>query len=373
MNRISCCLLIVLTVSSCSSPSQLAAPATVNDALDWQAVAEKIAERLAPKAGERIMIAVKGDRFAPLVEPLRQAIAGGGAVDLGPRDVERLALTDKEYEELLKDVDGLVILPGPQATDGLYRVSQNLLRQGRGRTIHFHWEGAMPIPGGTLPAQETIDSFYQRALLETDYSAVARAQSQFDQALRQSEVRVTTPAGTDLRFRVGDRPVTHQNGDASAARTNRGAVLIDREIELPCGAIRVAPLEESVQGTIVFPAAQWGGSAVGPVTLRFENGRVTSVSSDNDTAVLAEIDSNTAARAFREFALGFNPLLAIPSEDPWIPYYGYGAGVVRLSLGDNSELGGKVTGGYVRWNFFTQATVTVGDEVWVRDGRLENP
>ena len=52
---------------------------------------------------------------------------------------------------------------------------------------------------------------------------------------------------------------------------------------------------------------------------------------------------------------------------------GYGAGVVRLSLGDNSELGGRVTGGYVRWNFFTDATVRVGDVVWVQDGTLVVP
>ena len=76
------------------------------------------------------------------------------------------------------------------------------------------------------------------------------------------------------------------------------------------------------------------------------------------------------AHAFREFALGFNPLLAVPVRNPWIPYYGYGAGIVRLSLGDNSELGGRVSGNYVRWNFFTDATVTVGSKVWVRGGQL---
>jgi hypothetical protein len=77
------------------------------------------------------------------------------------------------------------------------------------------------------------------------------------------------------------------------------------------------------------------------------------------------------SRSFREFALGFNPLLAIPDTgERWIPYYGYGAGVVRLSLGDNSELGGKVTGGSVRWNFFTDATVMVGNDTWVRAGKL---
>ncbi len=77
-----------------------------------------------------------------------------------------------------------------------------------------------------------------------------------------------------------------------------------------------------------------------------------------------------AGRAFREFALGFNPLLAVPDREPWIPYYGYGSGVVRLSLGDHSELGGAVTGGYVRWNFFTDLTVTVGSTIWVRGGRM---
>lgn len=64
------------------------------------------------------------------------------------------------------------------------------------------------------------------------------------------------------------------------------------------------------------------------------------------------------------------PAIAGPDRQPWVPYYGYGAGVVRLSLGDNSELGGAVTGGYVRWNFFPDTTVTVDGQVWVRDGRL---
>jgi len=36
-------------------------------------------------------------------------------------------------------------------------------------------------------------------------------------------------------------------------------------------------------------------------------------------------------------------------------------------------LGGTVTGGYVRWNFFTDATVTVGEDVWVQEGRLTPP
>ena len=167
--------------------------------------------------------------------------------------------------------------------------------------------------------------------------------------------------------------MTKQDGDASAARAERALVLIDREVELPAGAIRVAPLEESVHGTIAFPPSVWGETTVAGLVLTFESGRVVDARAERglDAAVAEMGAAGDAGRAFREFALGFNPLLAIPEEgDPWIPYYGYGAGVVRLSLGDNSELGGAVGGGYVRWNFFTDATVTLDGDVWVEGGRL---
>ena len=44
--------------------------------------------------------------------------------------------------------------------------------------------------------------------------------------------------------------------------------------------------------------------------------------------------------------------------------------MVRLSLGNNTELGGSVGGGYVRWNFFPDAMVTVAGEIRVKGGRL---
>jgi aminopeptidase len=149
--------------------------------------------------------------------------------------------------------------------------------------------------------------------------------------------------------------------------------LIDREIELPAGAIRTAPIEESVNGRIAFPPSVWGRERVEGLVMTFVNGRVTEWSTRTGRqAVEAELSqAGPGGRAFRELALGFNPLLAIPtSGDRWIPYYGYGAGVVRLSLGDNTELGGTVGGGYVRWNFFIDATVTIGDRTWVQDGHL---
>jgi hypothetical protein len=360
---------------------------------DWPAIASRLVAQLAPQPGEKLLILAHPGMFDDLIPHLRYAIARAGATDVGVVDVLAEPVPQgwdldvvrrgnerarEAYRAMFAGVDGAIMMPGATPAHPAYAALQDLLKQGRGRTVHFHWVengSAFPLPGQPLPGRAAIDALYQRALLQTDYAALARALERFEQALRSGEVQITSPGGTNLRFRIGDRPVNRQDGDASAARAARGRVLIDREFELPAGAIRVAPLEESVQGTIVFPPSQWDARPVDGLRLLFERGQVTRVdAASGREAVEREMQAaGEAGRRFREFALGFNPLLAVPDRTPWIPYYGYGAGVVRLSLGDNSELGGAVGGGYVRWNFFTDLTVSVGGQVWVKDGRLTVP
>jgi leucyl aminopeptidase (aminopeptidase T) len=361
--------------------------------LDLPAMATRLVQQLAIQPGERVLIVAHPGYFEDLIPLVRYAIARAGGVDLGVIDVLRepipaawdaaalsaSARAAREiYRRMLADVDAAIMFPGATPAHPAYAAMQDLLTSGDRRTVHFHWVengSAYALAGQPLPARHVIDAAYQRALLETDYQALSMVQRRFEDAMRRGEVRITSPAGTDLRFRIGDRPVTRQDGDASAARARTGRVLIDREIELPAGAVRVAPLEESVSGTVVFPPSQWSGKPVEGLRLRFDRGRVVDVTAGSGReAVEAEMAAaGEAGRSFREFALGFNPLLAVPNRDPWIPYYGYGAGVVRLSLGDNSELGGRVKGGYVRWNFFTDLTVAVDGQLWVKDGRMAAP
>ena len=363
--------------------------------LDYPAMARKLVGQLALKRGERVMSVAHPGVFDDLLPYIRYEVMRAGGIDLGVVEVLREPVPESfdaavlqtgaresraHYKAMFRDVDAAIMMPGATTAHPAYLAMQDWLKEDlsehRGRrTVHFHWienGSAYPIAGQPLPSRSAMDAQYQRALLQTDYKALAGAERRFAAALREGEVHILSPGGTDLRFRTGDRPVNLQDGDASAARAALGKVLVDKEVELPAGVVRVAPLEDTVGGIIAFPPSQWDGRPVEGLRLRFSKGRVVEITaSSGRDAVEAEIQkAGVAGRAFREIGLGFNPLLAVAERSPWIPYYGYGAGVVRLSLGDNTELGGTVTGGYVRWNFFTDLTVTVGGTTWVRGGKL---
>lgn len=379
------------TAGACAPESGNGPEPPAEELLDIPAIAATMLERAELQPGERVLLLGQpGSRWDPILPLLSQGIADAGAAYLGAVDnfgaplaggqpadfASALGGDPDRWADALADVDLAIKLPGatpsPDVPYDVYRALQDLLRANRGRTVHFHWAGATAFDMQELPVDAGVDRVYQRALLDTDYGALANVLADFEAAVRRGVVRVTTPAGTDISFEVADRPVTRQDGDASAERAILARNLIDREVELPAGAARVLPVLETVTGTIAFPPALWAGVTAEGLVLTFEAGRVVDVQADSgEEGVVAEMDAaGEAGRTFRELGVGLNPLLAIPDGEEWIPYYGYGGGVVRLSLGDNTELGGSVGGGYVRWNFFTDATVEVGGDVWVRDGAL---
>jgi len=383
--------IVTSQISGAQSPALTLAPAP-----DWSLVADALVARMQLTKGERVLLVAQPGVADGLVAPLRAAIAKAGGLDLGALAVRGDApsgwstdftrgATGKSEDQLilyLGKVDVGVMMPGATVTDAAYGAMQRMLRApnaGIARTMHVHWSGAYALNGDPISITKPFARLYQRAVVSTNYASLALRQQEFEQAMRGASergasVHVTTPAGTDLTFTIGNRPVTRQDGDASAARMRRAKNLIDREVEVPAGAIRVAPIETSVRGAIAFPDGVWGGVRVTGLVMRFERGVLTDFTarSGRDGVDKELAAAGVSGRSFREFVLGFNPLLAIPERgEKWIPYYGYGAGVVRLSLGDNTELGGTVGGGYVRWNFFTDATVTVGNDVWVRAGKMK--
>ena len=338
----------------------------------YQAMAERALHTLEPAAGERILLRVDPATMPEFGPVLRGVLEKAGATV----DVITGATVDR-FDERLGDTDIYVWMPGGSAITSREQseaLKRWLDRGGARRELHFHWsDGTMTLDQRPVPQTPAIDRLYAAAL-DIDYAALNRSQDQAIALLRSGEIRVTTRLGTDIRFRTGDRPFNKQNGDGSKERVASARMRIDRHIELPAGIIRVAPEEASVNGVMVVPAMRVGpppGVVAKNVRLEFENGRVVKISAGEHQATFDQLLEMAPALAnFREFGLGMNPVLAMRPGDTTVLYYGYGAGFVRLSLGDNEEVGGSVRGGTVMWNFLPDATVTSGGETLVKDGQL---
>lgn len=332
-------------------------------------MAERIAIALAPASGERAILRYDSRVLAELPTALRSALeARGVQVELMPYGPVA------DFVTRLGNASIYVWLPdsaGDGTTADQQRALTEWLDAGRGRQVHFHW-GAGTMGADGLPGEHSA-AYTERYLdaLSIDYHELDRHQEAAIAVLKSGPVLVTTPGGTTITFDVGQRPFNKQNGDASLARMASARIRIDREIELPAGVVRVAPIEPSVDGTIVVPHARFPDGEVQGLTLRFDAGRITSITArEGEVVAQAFLRASPALMRFRELGIGFNPALRPRPDERWIPYYGYGAGMVRLSVGNNQELGGDVGGDGIRWFFFADATVQVGRQVLVDDGAL---
>jgi hypothetical protein len=343
---------------------------------DFDKCARRIADALQLAPGETVLLKLDPRVFAQLLPPLQNVIEASGGQTLGVIHADGANTEDANELESLRALfskaDVFIWLPEVHqgSRPALAMALNEWLDARRGRAVHFHWNsGSYPIGFLPLPSQDFIDRVYLAAL-DVPATQLDQQHRRAIPLLRSGRVRVTTPEGTDLSFDIGDRPFCSQIGDATRERMQSARTRIDRDIELPAGVLRVAPIETSVNGSVFLsvwrPVLTEGRNLV----LQFANGHVAIQGVNADKVDNELTAAGGDARMFREFALGFNPALKVLPEAPFIGYYGYGAGVVRLSLGDSEEMGGANRGGGVYWNFLHNATVTVNGKTLVKDGNL---
>ncbi|MBI3209881.1 MAG: class A beta-lactamase [Candidatus Solibacter usitatus] len=318
--------------------------------VDYDRLAARILESLRPEAGEKYRLRFDPGYFEGLTDALRSKLKAAAIAEASG----------------LNDASIYLWLPLRPGGPGLPAQERQALKEwvdkgGARRQVHFHWGEGSVSPDGLYGEHSTsLDALYQEAL-QIDRDALSKLQDRVIKQLAGGLIRVKTGDGTDMQFRTGARPFSKQDGDASAARARLSKMRIDRDIELPAGVIRAAPLEETASGVMVIPEARFGAQVARSIRFTFQKGRIVKVEAGENLAAVEAMlkEGGVAANSFREFALGLNHRLTPEPGARVLPYYGYGKGVVRLSLGDNEELGGNVRGGFVRWFFFPAAQVTV--------------
>jgi leucyl aminopeptidase (aminopeptidase T) len=169
--------------------------------------------------------------------------------------------------------------------------------------------------------------------LDADYEAIERqCRAVLAQVEDADEVRVTTPAGTDLTIDPGDREwltdtgMVHDAGDFS---------------NLPAGETFVSP--ETANGTYVVDGTMMPHGLVDePLRFDVEDGTVTHISDD---AVREQVDAARAevgddAANLAELGIGTN--VGVTELVGSVLLDEKAAGTVHVAIGDDASIGGDV-------------------------------
>lgn len=311
--------------------------------VDEAALAMRLADMTRPSAGERAIILYDPTYFPGITTRLREELHRRGAftyvlVEETPgiiasylEDDERHARQEQDAIDALKPLfagaDIFYWMPARGYVDDLRW--ERLVEQTRVRSVHFHW--LLPFPGTRTPEQIAAESeAMARRTLDVDVVEHARRQERLAAALRGRTLRITTPAGTDLRIEVLEDQWFHQgNGDASRERAARARSIRDREIELPVGMFNFVPDAARVDGVLVADAIPRAGPDVRDARLTLRRGRAV------DVTAAAGLES--IRRAFRDIGPDGDTVATIwlnthPMNDPF---------GVTVELGSNWENGGR--------------------------------
>lgn len=351
--------------------------------VDWNRLADLTVRRTWKlAAGEKVVLFWDQGSDRGMAPALRAAIAGVGAVvsaEMSPPTIaeqnlirklppavqtSQRARRDSIWLKAFQSADVAIWLPTP-LTGVSDQPFEHLVEKSKVRSIHFHW--FLPPDAADV---DRIDAIYAEAIAVPPETIKPRVEA-VETALRGAAVVITAPNGTNLTLKVAPNAWVHRNtGDASRPKVASARTIRDREEELPASVFRTTDIS-GAEGTITgYPSFDTRGPIL---TVTFKNGRVTKFESKRGAdAIVAAWRKATGDKAFPgELVIGTNPALPNVLPSGFMPYYGYGSGVVRLAIGDNWESGGKnrSSNGEVLL-FIPDATVTANGRAVVKDGRL---
>ncbi|CAN5476687.1 aminopeptidase [soil metagenome] len=275
---------------------------------------------------------------------------------LGLRPGERFAIvvderTDPEISRELAraardlDADPVVVTIAPRARSGTeppapaaaaMAAADVVLCAASTSLYHTNAKAAAQRAGarGNFNAPYRGDAWRNGAMTADFFAIRTRAERLAALWRTTDEVRVTSPAGTDLRARVtGREPMAWLTGICR----NPGEVSA-----LPGGEVSLPPLEGTSNGVVVWErVASDLGALTDPVTIVVRDGRAVEIhgkaAADRLRTIVATI---TDADNIGEIGIGLNPAARIADE---ITEAKKAFGTVHIALGDSAnEYGGLV-------------------------------
>ena len=254
--------------------------------------------------------------------------------------------------ELMRKQDVVILATKSSLTHTKARI--NASRTGRTRIIS--------MPG-------INENMFSIGGMTADYNALQKEISGLTSIFRRKrDVRVTSPGGTDIRFSIGAKWRTDDNGIC-----NRPGQVMN----LPSGRVFVFPKEDTMNGKIVIDGSWEGNLIQEPIIMEVENGIVTNITeseiSEKINSIFAEVskplNKSKAAlvKTVAEFGFGMNSRAKVVGnllEDQVV------RGAAHFVLGDNSAYGGKNNIGLQMRGVILKPTIELQDIDLVKDGKI---
>ena len=184
--------------------------------------------------------------------------------------------------------------------------------------------------GATLPGL-TEDVFTTG--LDADYDSIAAVSAELLETVQDAdEIRVTTPAGTDITFAVGGREwqtdtgIVHEPGEFS---------------NLPAGEVFISPT--SADGTFVVDGTMRPHGLLGEgqqLSFVVEDGYVTEISDDEIRAQIETAGEEVGQDAYNLAELGIGTNVGVPELVGSVLLDEKAAGTVHIAIGDDAGIGG---------------------------------
>jgi leucyl aminopeptidase (aminopeptidase T) len=208
---------------------------------------------------------------------------------------------------------------------------------------------------------------WQRMLMAAstiEYSTLKDKAAKLAPMLRNGQVKITAPNGTDLKLQLAGRDPYAEDCIVDSDDLDHGRNVAN----IPGGNLSVCPDETRADGTIVFdrPSA-YMGKWVGGVRFGFKNGTLTDYRAGLNASLLtasygkATGDKNKVALV----GVGLNPKARTGFLQDSIA-----EGAVTLAIGGNDDVGGANKTDFYFPGVLTKATLTVDGHVIVKNGKL---
>jgi aminopeptidase len=236
-------------------------------------------------------------------------------------------------------------------------------------SINFPTRQDAEIAGMDFPAYEKI----MMDGITADYRTISAEGERLRQMLKNArQIRLTSPAGTDLTFSLAPGREVFMDDGIVTADEAKAKFFAQRIASLPGGSIYFAPLETSANGRVVVPKDLCRFAPLADARFEFKNGRLQNfqAAAGADCFLEGLKAADGAKDMLGAMWIGLNPKLRVIEEGSanFRPFNA--AGMIHIGIGENRLYGGGNNSTYGYSFPITGATVAIDGKTVVKDGKL---